>query len=167
METQQNSDYAGFWLRFIALIIDTIVIQILQSMVVIPLLAIIGLTFLIPTGFDDFINGGNFTEDDMWVLLPAILSTAFSIVFLSKAIQILYFSLMESSKHQATLGKLALGIKVTDLEGNRIDFVRSLFRQLGKILSSMLMFIGYLMTAFTPKKQALHDVLSNCLVVRS
>jgi uncharacterized RDD family membrane protein YckC len=72
---------------------------------------------------------------------------------------------MESSRHQATLGKKALGIIVTDMNGNRISFARANARFFGKWVSGMIMNIGYLMAAFTEKKQALHDILASCLVV--
>ena len=81
------------------------------------------------------------------------------------AIQWLYFALMESSKNQATLGKMALGLRVTDLNGNRISFGKATGRYFGKILSSMTLLIGYIMAAFTAKKQALHDFVAGTLVL--
>jgi len=77
----------------------------------------------------------------------------------------LYYTAMESSRHQATLGKKALGIIVTDMSGNRISFARANGRFFGKWISGMILNIGYLMAAFTEKKQALHDILASCLVV--
>jgi len=77
----------------------------------------------------------------------------------------LYFALMESSSKQGTLGKIALGIKVTDLSGNAISFGRATVRHLGKILSTIILLAGYLMVAFTAKKQGLHDMIAGCLVV--
>jgi uncharacterized RDD family membrane protein YckC len=77
----------------------------------------------------------------------------------------LYHTWMESSRYQATLGKMALGIIVTDLYGNRISFARANGRFFGKWISGMVMNVGYLMAAFTEKKQALHDILAGCLVV--
>ena len=79
----------------------------------------------------------------------------------------LYFALMESSANQATLGKMAIGIKVTDMSGRRIGFGQATGRYFGKILSSMILLIGYIMAAFTEKKQALHDMLAGCLVVKA
>jgi uncharacterized RDD family membrane protein YckC len=72
---------------------------------------------------------------------------------------------MESSVKQATLGKLAIGIIVTDLQGSRITFGRATGRYFGKILSSLILSIGYIMAGFTEKKQALHDMIAGCLVV--
>jgi len=77
----------------------------------------------------------------------------------------LYFALMESSEKQATLGKMALGIIVTDMEGKRISFGKATGRYFAKILSAIILYIGFLMVAFTDKKQGLHDMLANTLVV--
>lgn len=81
------------------------------------------------------------------------------------AAQWLYFALMESSEKQATLGKMAMGIIVTDLDGNRISFGRATGRFFSKIISCAILFIGYLMAAFTERKQALHDIMAGTLVL--
>jgi uncharacterized RDD family membrane protein YckC len=78
----------------------------------------------------------------------------------------LYFALMESSSHQATLGKMALGIRVTDLQGGRLTFGRATARFFGKIVSGLICYIGFIMAAFTERKQALHDMIAGTLVVR-
>jgi len=78
----------------------------------------------------------------------------------------LYFAIMESSASQGTLGKMALGIKVTDLQGNQIGFARATGRYFGKIVSAVILLIGYFMCLFTEKKQCLHDLMAGCLVVR-
>ena len=77
----------------------------------------------------------------------------------------LYYALMESSSRQATLGKMALGIKVVDQEGNPVSFGRATARNVAKLLSGMILMVGYVMAAFTSRKQALHDILAGCLVV--
>lgn len=76
----------------------------------------------------------------------------------------LYFSLFESSRWMASPGKKLLGIKVTDLSGNRISFGRATGRYFAKFFSAIILFIGYLMAAFTSKKQALHDLIADTLV---
>ncbi len=78
----------------------------------------------------------------------------------------LYHTAMESSRYRATLGKLAMGSIVTDLNGNRISFARANGRFFGKWISSAVFNIGYLVAAFTEKKQALHDILAGCLVIQ-
>jgi uncharacterized RDD family membrane protein YckC len=73
---------------------------------------------------------------------------------------------MESSARQATLGKMAVGIKVTDEAGARISFGRAVGRYFGKFVSTIILLIGFLMVAFTEKKQGLHDKLAGTLVVK-
>jgi uncharacterized RDD family membrane protein YckC len=73
---------------------------------------------------------------------------------------------MESSSYQATLGKMIFGMKVTDLYGNRISFARATGRHFAKILSGMILGIGFIMVAFTERKQGLHDLLAGTLVRR-
>ncbi len=77
----------------------------------------------------------------------------------------LYFALMESSGKCASLGKMALGIKVTDLNGNGISFGTATGRFFGKMISGVILYIGFIMAGFTEKKQALHDIMAGCLVV--
>jgi uncharacterized RDD family membrane protein YckC len=91
-----------------------------------------------------------------------------SILFLVPVILILdwlYFALMESSSKRATLGKMALGIIVTDLEGKRISFGRATGRFFSKILSGIIIYIGFIMVPFTDKKQGLHDMIAGTLVI--
>jgi uncharacterized RDD family membrane protein YckC len=79
----------------------------------------------------------------------------------------LYFALQESSSAQATVGKRVLGLKVINLEGNRIGFGQASGRFFGKILSGMILCVGYMMAGFTERKQALHDMVAGTLVVRN
>ena len=72
----------------------------------------------------------------------------------------------ESSVYQATLGKMMLGLRVTDLHGKRISIGRAVGRYFAKILSAVILCIGFIMAAFTQKKQALHDLIAGTLVVR-
>jgi uncharacterized RDD family membrane protein YckC len=74
---------------------------------------------------------------------------------------------MESSVKQATLGKMAMGLKVTDEQGNRISFARATGRHFAKIISGMILLIGYIMAGFTARKQALHDMIAGTLVIRT
>ena len=84
---------------------------------------------------------------------------------LSIVIAWLYFAMMESSDKQATFGKMAIGIKVVDMSGRRISFGRATGRYFGKIVSGIILLIGYIMVAFTQKKQGLHDMMAGTLVV--
>ena len=107
--------------------------------------------------------------DWLVMVVPMLIVTAIigeqSSNILSVVVGWLYYALMESSKHQGTLGKLALGIKVTDMDGQPISFGRASGRHFAKIISSIILGIGFLMVAFTEKKQGLHDIMASCLVV--
>jgi len=72
-----------------------------------------------------------------------------------------------SSSRQATPGKMALGLRVTDLNGQRISFDQATGRHFAKYLSRVILLIGYIMAAFTERKQALHDMIGGTLVVKS
>lgn len=78
----------------------------------------------------------------------------------------LYFALFESSRFQATPGKLAVGLAVTDLAHERIGFGRASARYFAKILSIVILFFGFFMIGWTKRKQGLHDKLAGTLVVR-
>ena len=152
-------EYAGFWLRFFALLIDNVVLGLGFVLILIPLV------FL--TGLHEFL--GQFQPDEE--LNDAGIFVLMGFVFLlataSLVVTWLYHALMESSEWQATLGKKALGLVVTDMAGQRVSFARSTGRHFGKIITNMVpVFIGYIMAGFTAKRQALHDMLAGCLVLR-
>jgi uncharacterized RDD family membrane protein YckC len=148
--------YAGFWRRFVAHLIDQIIVGIAAFVVFIPGLALLGIG----------IGAGIMEESESAIgLILAAVAAYLAAILLVIIGQWLYYALMESSSRQATLGKLALGIVVTDLSGGRISFGRATGRYFGKILSGMIMCIGYIMAGFTEKKQALHDIMASCLVV--
>ncbi len=98
------------------------------------------------------------------VFVPAIVSKI--ILVLLGVAQFLYFPLFESSSRQGTYGKSLMGLKVTDISGNRISFLRALGRNLAKIISGMILMIGYLMAGFTSKKQGLHDMIAGTLIIK-
>jgi len=148
--------YAGFWRRFIAHLIDQFVVGIAAFVIFIPGLALMGVG----------IGAGIMEESESAIGLIIAAIAAYLVAILLIVIgQWLYYAMMESSRKQATLGKLALGIVVTDLSGNRISFGRATGRYFGKIVSGMIMCIGYIMAGFTERKQALHDIMASCLVV--
>ena len=156
-----NTTYAGFWLRFVAYIIDYIIIYVVQSFIFIPVLGLLGITFA-----SNMENVENMSEAETLGMIGSIMAVAGATALLTTVIAILYWSLMESSKFQATVGKLALGLKVTDMEGKNLDLTKSLIRNVCKIISGMIIFIGYIMAGFTEKKQGLHDIIAGTLVVK-
>ena len=77
----------------------------------------------------------------------------------------LYYAGFESSRGQATPGKVLMHLEVTDLEGNHISFARATLRFFGKFISVLIIFIGFLMIGLTKKRQGLHDKIAGCLVL--
>lgn len=158
-ENQVEFKYAGFWLRFVAYIIDDFILGIVGFFLSIPFVgAIVFSAFRIAKA------EGN--TEKTFLGIAGILGAVLMLIMVITVVGWLYFALMESSKQQATLGKMALSLKVTDMSGNRISFGRATGRYFGKIISGAIFMIGYILAGLTEKKQALHDIIANCLVIR-
>ena len=104
--------------------------------------------------------------DGLILSIPAWYARSIDQMWLSTIMTWLYFALFESSKLRATPGKLLLGLAVTDLAGEQISFIKATIRFFAKGLSTLLLFAGYVLAAFTPRNQALHDFLAKTLVIR-
>lgn len=143
-------NYAGFWIRVGAYIIDYIICYIPNVIIT------VGIQF-----------GGAMAAPPRPNGQPNPLFVAASIGsgLVGLAINWLYFSIMESSKYQATVGKMAVGVIVTDANGARLSFGRATGRFFAKMLSFMLCFVGVIMVAFNQYKQGLHDQMAGTLVV--
>jgi uncharacterized RDD family membrane protein YckC len=139
--------YAGFWLRFAASLIDSLALSF--PFLVATLIATVAMKLL---------SAGK--DYDTLILLLAIWTP------LTAAITWFYFALLESSPWQGTIGKKALGLYVTDIDGRRLTLSRATARTFAKFLSTITAGVGYILCAFTKKKQALHDIVTNCLVLR-
>ena len=129
--------WAGFWRRFAASILDGIV------------LTVGGLILGVVVGIA-------FWYSDL---------SEYVVLFYGFLLEWIYFAAMESSARQATIGKMALGIVVTDNQGRRISFGRATARHFSKIASALTFGMGFILAGFTRKKQALHDIIAGCLVV--
>lgn len=141
-ETSSVPDYAGFWKRFGASLIDAVPI------------------------FIAFIIAGAVLGNSASNLLFSIGDLPFTTLdFIQTIVLWLYYAGMESSSKQGTLGKIACGLVVTDLSGRRISFGRATARYFSKIISSITLCVGFIMAGFTIKKQTLHDMIAGCLVV--
>jgi uncharacterized RDD family membrane protein YckC len=160
--------YSGFWRRFVALIIDGVVLTVplytLMFLLLFPAMSSDLLTKLSPEEIE------NMDQEQVTQLMVELFSSLTPRILLSGLLFILipwlYYAALESSSLQATLGKLAMGSIVTDLDGERITFLRATGRHFGKIISNLILMIGFLMAAFTERKQALHDMLAGCLVIQ-
>ena len=176
----ETSTYAGFWQRFAAALIDGI------------LLGIVGQLIAYPFGYDAYSMMQAAKEGE----LPNLQTLNYILVALVNAvIYIVYFAYMESSEKQASFGKQALNLVVTDLNGERISFQKGVIRAVAKqiytvltaigrftttdttsalgsyggilgALGSLIMLIAYCMQPFTAKKQALHDIIAGTLVFK-
>ena len=136
MAEPSGAQYGGFWIRFLAFLADSAILFVLCVLIIAG-----GATALGPD-----------------LIAPLVL--------LVSLIGFLYWPVMHASRAQATVGKALLGLKVARLHGGRISFLRSLGRELSKILSSMVFMLGYVMAGFTPRKQGLHDLVASTYVVR-
>ncbi|HUQ50977.1 MAG TPA: RDD family protein [Gammaproteobacteria bacterium] len=132
----ERAAYAGFWRRFAAYSIDYFVVLVAG----IVLGALVLRAGIVADG-----TQGRFT---LWLALGYFL----------------YCALLESSSWQATVGKRAMGIRVTNRRGERIAFARAAVRFVAKLLSVLTLFLGYLLAALTPRRQALHDLIAGTLV---
>ena len=166
---EYNLEYAGFWKRVLASLIDF------------ALLAMIGFAIGLAFGYNpitEFQETFRKAMENPAGSPPQAAGPPAAVSFISIVGGWLYKALLESSKLQGTLGKMAAGIVVTDLEGKRVDFGKATLRYalpwLGNLIalvpalalpSGLLLIADSLVVAFTPKKQALHDMIAGCLVV--
>jgi uncharacterized RDD family membrane protein YckC len=145
--------YAGFWKRFAAHLIDQLLMGVVGFIVFIPALIMLG------------IGSQNLDDSDFSAgLFVAFVGAYIMFAVFLVIVQWLYYALMESRKG-ATLGKMALGIVVTDMAGQPISFGRASGRYFSKFLSSLTLMIGYIIAGFTQQKQALHDIIAGTLVI--
>ena len=137
-------EYAGFWRRFEALWLDAVVVAIAVNAL---------RTYALDP---DFVK----LPDEMTQIVAAVYTALVAATFTW-----VYFAGMESSPMQATIGKWLVGIFVVDYAGHRISFARGTGRHFGKVLSYLILGIGFLMAGFTERKQALHDIMAECVIV--
>lgn len=147
-DTPQYNAYAGFWQRFVAALIDGILMNIAQMIV----FSVFGLGAVSSFNAEMFEDG--------------IPSSFWMVSLVSTGINVMYYAYFESSEKQATLGKQAMGLVVTGMNGERISMANAVGRYFSKIPSAMILGIGFLMQPFTQKKQALHDMIAGTLVYK-
>ena len=132
--------YGGFWIRVVAYIIDAIILTIVGGV----LASLFGVSW----------------ETDWEHYDPT-----FNLV--SLVIGWLYFALLESSERGATVGKMVMGLRVVTSDGQRLSFMNATGRYFAKILSAIILCIGFIMVAFTDKKRGLHDIIAGTLVIKT
>ena len=153
-------NFANIGARFIAALIDGVVLGIPIGIISMALSAMMAARVIHRTSRDTSFNPGMAAE---------AMGTFFAgfgfIMILSVLLSWAYFAIMESSRWQGTLGKKAMGIRVTDLNGSRITLGRATIRLAVKAFLSGWFLLGYIMAFFTQKKQALHDLIAGTLVL--
>ena len=150
---QSEKYYAGFWLRVVASVIDSIIIGVPLSIIGV-ILGVVEVSL----AADSYLMG-----DNALVLMDIIEVVTY---LLGALVGVFYYAGMHSSKWQATLGKRMVGIKVIHSRGGRISFLRGVWRYIATFFSGITLYIGYMMAGFTERKQALHDKMAETLVVR-
>jgi uncharacterized RDD family membrane protein YckC len=153
--------YAGFWERVAAYLIDGLILGIPFGILVVILIFLFG-------GFGVMMHRrGPVDPSEAMAFVAPMFAFFFLGMLVFIALQWLYFAGMESSERQGTIGKSVLSLRVTNYEGQRMSFGHATGRFFAKIVSGMVPFaIGYIMAAFTARKQALHDLIAGTLVLR-
>ena len=159
--------YAGFWWRVAAWAVDSAVLACAEILIQLAFghsgathdaaIPSSSIREVIPIAF----SGGDASTSASWSVAASWLLTIASFL-----VQAAYFALLESSAWQATIGKRVCGLRVTGLNGGRISLARAFGRYFGKFLSALILGLGFLMAGWTRRKQALHDILAETLVVR-
>lgn len=164
---ETSTSFAGFWKRTAAYLIDSFIMNVFIS----GLICLVCLSYAFTVDEDVMVvilhvvdpilelvhNGAKFAVAQFHDLMVRFLAWLFP--------WWLYYAIMESSPLQGTLGKLAVAVRVTDLDGRRISFGRATARFYSKLLCWLIGGVGFLLVAFTKTKQGLHDTISGCLVV--
>jgi len=164
LPAQDTGLYAGFWLRLVADIIDNILLGIPYGF-----LAVMIFASAIP-----MLRDLTATRNPNPLVIASLLGSRILLFILLNLLGTwLYWSLLESSSWQATLGKKALGLYVTDLQGSRVSFGKASGRffagrgiSLVPSIGALYYLIDCIMAGLTEKKQALHDMIAGCLVQR-
>lgn len=165
MQPPSGLVYAGFWIRVAAHILDNLIVSI--PFVVLWFIAVIMLVGMgvIVAPVQSFTSSSG-TQAVPLAFLGTILALYFTLIFGRLVVVWLYHAILESGPHQSTWGKRLLGLKVTSITGERISFGHATGRYFSTLITNLTMGIGYLMVAFTDRKQSLHDMIASTLVIK-
>lgn len=149
--------YGGFWVRFVAIIIDGLIIRV--AMIPFAILIFGRLMFL-----DGWFPGSRMTPDEA---IPFAFAAG-KLAFIQMVAFWLYEAFMTSSSKQATLGKMVFGLRVVTADaGRQLSFAHATGRHFAKYVSVFTGMIGFIVAGFTARKQALHDFIANTVVVKT
>ena len=146
--------YASFWSRLLAIIIDYLLVNFVLSLII-ALVIVVGYA---DEGPDVVQRGDDLVRDlsESWGPAQLLLLAGYW----------LYFAVMHSSAWGATVGKRVLGLYVVDEDGHRLNFWQATIRFFGKLISSVVLFVGFLVALIHPRRQALHDLIAKTYVMR-
>jgi uncharacterized RDD family membrane protein YckC len=151
-----NVKYGGFWIRLVAYIIDGLIIGIPLGIII----TVITLIFAFASGSS---SSSGTMSSAAFSSAACMICTVYIVIII---ITWFYFAWFESSKYMGTPGKILLGLKVTDLNGNRISFGKAILRFFCKTLLNLFLFVGSLFIVVSEKKQGLYDVIAGTLVIK-
>lgn len=156
-------EYGGFWIRLVAYIIDSIIVTVLFFILVF-ILSMVGIVDY--SWIAEFEAAAQADVEPDPAVFMAMMQAMGIIYLLGFLVAWLYEALLTGSAMQATPGKMVFGLRVTTVDGQQIGFGRATGRFFGKIVSGVILYVGFIMIAFTERKQGLHDMMASTVVVR-
>ncbi|MCM2987897.1 RDD family protein [Bacillus safensis] len=169
IQEKKHPELAGVGYRFLAHLLDGVIIGVPYAFIMFILASVLFVSS--PEAamilYDDsYYYSSTVMTDEEWAVIIGLIFFYIGAILIGIVVTWLYYAIMESSKLQGTLGKMALGIKVTKITGEKITFGRATGRFFAKGFLSSILCIGYIIAFFTEKKQALHDLIASTIVVK-
>ncbi|WP_144524740.1 RDD family protein [Bacillus pumilus] len=168
-QEKKHPELAGVGYRFLAHLLDGIIIGVPYSFIMFILATLFFVSSpeaALMMDNDSYDYSTTVMTDEDWAVIMGLIFFYIGAILIGIVVTWLYYAIMESSKLQGTLGKMALGIKVTRVTGEKVTFGRATGRFFAKGFLSPILYIGYIIAFFTEKKQALHDLIASTIVVK-
>ncbi|MCP1148220.1 MULTISPECIES: RDD family protein [Bacillus] len=169
IQEKKHPELAGVGYRFLAHLLDGIIIGVPYSFI----MFILATLFFVSSpeaammmDDDSYYYSTTVMTDEEWEIIMGLIFFYIGAILIGIVVTWLYYAIMESSKLQGTLGKMALGIKVTRVTGEKVTFGRATGRFFAKGFLSPILCIGYIIAFFTEKQQALHDLIASTIGVK-
>lgn len=140
--------YAGFWIRFVAKIVDGLILGVINMVINLAVGAVLTTTI------------SNNPQDMSSIMVPAVINAV-----IQWSVNIFY-AVWFVGKYAATPGKMICGLKVVTPQGGKVSYLRAFGRCFAEILSSIILFIGYIMAGFDSQKRTLHDRICSTRVIK-
>ncbi|AOC56990.1 MULTISPECIES: RDD family protein [Bacillus] len=169
IQEKKHPELAGVGYRFLAHLLDGVIISVPYAFIMFILFTLFFVSspeaaFMLED--DSYYYSTTVMTDEEWAVIMGLIFFYVASILIGIVLTWLYYAIMEASKLQGTLGKMALGIKVTKVTGEKVTFGRATGRFFAKVFLSPILCIGYIIAFFTEKKQALHDLIASTIVVK-